>query len=195
MSPGEREPATGGFGGRRMAISNIVLAGFMASGKTTVGEILARMTGKRLVDTDKMVEAGAGKTISRLFAEDGETFFRAAERTTVALVSGGSDQVIALGGGAVLDRLNVEEIKERGVVYLLDVSPDEVARRAGAGSGRPLLGAGGVEDIEYLMRKRQSYYLEAADVVIDTTGRSPEEIAREIAADFSRRVPRDGGAR
>lgn len=167
--------------------SNIVLCGFMASGKTTVGRILARVTGKEFVDTDEMVESGANKSIRDIFHEDGELYFRGLERDAVITVAGRDDQVVALGGGAVLDPENVRDLKRKGVVYLLGVSVEEAVRRAGEGYERPLLGAE-AEDAAILMRSREAAYVAAADVVIETDDRDPDDLARRIAGDFASRA-------
>jgi len=168
--------------------SKIVLFGFMASGKTTIGGLLSEMTGMRLLDTDVMVEEVAGATVEEVFAAGGEERFRELERTEVLRAAGRQNVIIAVGGGAVLEPGNVVELRRAGVMYLLDVSADEVRRRAHRSGGRPLLG-GGKGDVEELMRARRGVYREAADVVIETTGRKPSEVAGEIAADFRSRSP------
>ncbi|MCG2796706.1 MAG: shikimate kinase [Actinomycetia bacterium] len=167
--------------------SNIVLSGFMASGKSTVGEILSGDTGMALVDTDGMVEASAGASVEQIFESGGERRFREYERTAVSRAASKVNVIIAVGGGAVLDERNVTLLKRAGVMYLLDVSPEEVYRRAGGGCGRPLLGKEKSE-VEELVRVRHGVYMEAADVVVETTGRTPAEVAREIAADFRSRA-------
>jgi len=167
--------------------SNIVLFGFMASGKTTAGGLLSEMTGMRLLDTDSMVEEAAGATVEDVFMAGGEKRFRELERVEVLRAAGRQNVIIAVGGGAVLEVGNVMELSRAGVMYLLDVSADEVRRRAGGRSGRPLLGEG-KGDVEELMRARRHAYHEAADVVIQTTGRTTSDVAREIAADFHSRL-------
>ncbi len=171
-----------------MGKSNIVLFGFMASGKTTIGELLSEMTGMRLLDTDTMVETVAGTTVEEVFEAHGEERFRELEREAIRRAVGRRDAIIAAGGGAVLERDNVVSLKGAGVMYLLDVSPGEVIRRTSGHGGRPLLGERKSE-VEELMRTRRSAYLEAADVVVQTPGKAPSEIAREITADFRSRSP------
>jgi shikimate kinase len=166
--------------------SNIVLSGFMASGKNTVGSLLSGMTGMPLIDTDSLVQEDAGKTIKEIFAQEGETRFRELERTVIARESGREDVVLAVGGGAVLDPDNVRELKSRGVIYFLEVTPEEVAKRAGGDERRPLL-ADELHEIESLMAARESGYRRAADVVVSTSGRAPEDIASCIATDFESR--------
>ena len=162
---------------------NIVLCGFMASGKTTVGRLLSETTGLPLADTDAIVEQEAGMPVSEIFASGGEKRFRELERKVVAAVSARAGVVIAAGGGAVLDRRNVTELKKLGVVYFLDVTPTEVVRRVGTDASRPIL-PGDVSDIESLMGERATAYDEAVDVFVSTTGRDPREVALQIASDF-----------
>ena len=161
----------------------------MASGKTTVGTLLAGLTGKELVDTDQIIEESEGTSIAEMFEKKGEAYFRDLERKAIMRVALREDLIIAIGGGAVMDWRNVQDLKKRGIVYLLDVEPDEVVRRVGAGGERPLLREG-EKEIGELLRSRERAYMEAADVVLETTGRSPREIALEISKDFEARAPR-----
>lgn len=174
-----------------MKRGNIVLSGFMASGKTTVGELISRMTGREMVDTDLLVEKAAGISIPEIFAERGEAAFRILERDVVAALAEGDGLVVALGGGAVLDPANVSSMKKNGVIYYLDVSADEVIRRVDFDGKRPLLGEG-IEDVERLLGGRRRKYVETADAVVDTGGRRPQEIAGDIVADFRSRCGRVG---
>jgi shikimate kinase len=165
---------------------NIVLSGFMASGKSTVGELLSEMMGLPLVDTDALIEEETGNSVREIFDEHGEERFRALERRVIERESARKGAVLAVGGGAVLDQRNVSSLKSRGVVYLLGVSADEVARRAGGDTARPLLKSD-VDGIEALLEEREAAYRRAADVVVETRGRAAEEVARTIAADFESR--------
>ena len=174
-----------------MKKSNIVIAGFMASGKTTVGKLLEELTGKRLVDTDSVIGEEAGMSIKDIFENKGEEYFRSLERKTVQEVASRENMIIALGGGAVLDERNVEELKRTGIIYLLEVEPGEVSRRAGSCEERPLLG-NDESETEKLMRAREGAYIAAADVVFDTTDLSPRDIAHGIARDFNERVMEEG---
>jgi len=167
--------------------SNIVIAGFMASGKTTVGELLEELTGKKLIDTDSMIEEKTGMSITEIFSNSGEEYFRRLERDTVSKAASRQNSIIAVGGGAVLDERNTRELKQNGVIYLLKVSPYEAARRAGSGEERPLLGTDEGE-IEELMRARERAYTAAADVVVETTELNPRDIALGIAVDFDKRA-------
>jgi shikimate kinase len=167
--------------------TNIVLTGFMYAGKTTVGELLATLTGKQFVDTDALIERDAGKKVTEIFAEDGESGFRRLERQAVDDAAAARDQVIALGGGAVIDPTNVEHLKASGVIYYLEIDADEVARRAVEASGRPLLEGKDPTETSRLLQSREEYYMRAADVTMEAVGREPADLADEIARDFNSR--------
>jgi len=171
---------------------NIVLIGFMASGKSTVGLELARATGRSLVDTDEMIESRASATIGDIIAERGESSFRELEREAVADAASREEVVIAAGGGAVLDNTNVLKLRESGIVYFLEVEASEVTKRADPAQDRPLL-PDSPEGIRQLMSKRRVHYREASDAAIATTGKQPHEIAGEILTDFNARAGEDFG--
>lgn len=169
---------------------NLVLCGFMASGKSTVGRMISRDSGMPFVDTDMVIERQTGKPVREIFASAGEPAFRDLEREVIARESGRRGVVLAVGGGAVLDPVNTERLRSTGVVYYLSVSPEEVERRA-TGDERPLL-QGGIEETRSLMASRRAAYLGAADMTIETDARAPGEIAREVLADFRSRSPGEG---
>jgi shikimate kinase / 3-dehydroquinate synthase len=160
----------------------IVLIGFMGAGKSTVGRALAPKLGLPFVDTDDLIEAETGSAIAELFVAEGERRFREIEREIVVRTLGGSDAVIALGGGAVTDPVTCTALEWTDVVYLTAPYAESM-RRTGADPGRPLLTA---TDPRALYRKRQVIYERVADVVIDTHGRSPDEIADEIAREVAK---------
>lgn len=160
----------------------------MGSGKTTVGSVLAGMTGMITVDIDALVERETGMTIKEIFAIEGEPRFRELERLVIARESAREGVVIAVGGGAVLDPENVEALKARGVIYFLEVTAEEVASRVQGDDERPLLSEDAA-GISSLMEARDPAYRKAADVVVVTTGRGPEEVAGVIVADFESRRP------
>ena len=176
-----------------MGKTNIVLAGFMYSGKSTIGVLVARSTGRRLLDTDAMIEAETGSTVSDIFAGPGEAAFRELERSVVARAAAGDDLVIALGGGALMDEANVKQVTGTGVIYYLDLDAAEVMQRAAGSSGRPLLDGKSVGGVKRLLDGRRDAYLRAADVVVPAAGRKPAEIAEEIVRDFNQRKSRDQG--
>jgi shikimate kinase len=160
-----------------------VVFGFMGVGKTTVGRLLAPRLGYRFVDSDAETEREAGMRIAEVFAEKGEPAFREIERRVVTWLSRGDAQIIALGGGAVLDSHNVDELRRRGKMVLLTASPEEIGLRTRGDSTRPLLaGADKLTRIRALLDERRDRYLAAADMVVDTNGLPPIRVAEVIQA-------------
>lgn len=138
---------------------NIVLAGFMGTGKTSVGKILADRTKRRFLDTDKVIEQRSKKTVSRIFAEDGQSAFRTLERSVVADLHHPSSLVVATGGGAVLDPVNVYHLLQGGVIICLHATMDTLLARLLAKTDRPLLADEDQEtEIHNLMQERQETY-------------------------------------
>jgi shikimate kinase len=150
----------------------VALTGMMGSGKTTVAALLAHRLGRRLVCTDALVEARAGKAIPDLFAEEGEGRFRELEREAVRSLRG--PLVADLGGGAFCDPGNADHLLRAGRVVFLDVSAGEAARRIGPGGGRPRAARW-----EALLARRLPYYRRAQHTV-RVDGLSPEAVAARI---------------
>lgn len=159
---------------------NIVLTGFMGTGKTYTGRALARSLGIKFVDTDVLIEKEAGITIPDIFEKFGEPHFRGLEREIVKRVSQENGAVIAVGGGAIVNPDNLADLKKKGVIICLKASPEVILSRVERNSDRPLLQ---VEDrigkITELLEKRAPYY-EKADFTVDTDGKTPEQVAEEI---------------
>src|SRR5689334_16191621 len=107
-------------------MANIVLTGFMCTGKSEVGRRLSKRLGRPFVDTDQLIEQRAGKTVAAIFRDDGESEFRAFEREAVAAAAEGEDTVIAVGGGAILDPTNVERLRARGIIVCLSANTDTI---------------------------------------------------------------------
>ena len=162
---------------------NIILEGFMGSGKTTVSELLSEKLDLDLMDTDAAIETTEGRSISSIFEEDGEEAFRKMETEllTTIVKDHWRDMIISLGGGLPLREDNRKLLKEAGKVVYLKASPETVYERVKGNSTRPLLQC---EDplarIKELQAKRSELYDAAADLVINTDGKTPEEIAVEI---------------
>ena len=158
----------------------ITLTGFMGSGKTTVGKVLADFLGCPFMDLDDLVVKKAGKSIPDIFAQDGEPAFREIEaqvlRKTVAKYAE-STAVLALGGGAVLAPASAALLHEKTVcIYLRATLDTLLARLEGETAGRPLADA----SLADRLASREPIYEETAHVIIDTDGLSPDEVADEI---------------
>ncbi len=160
---------------------NIVLCGMMGSGKTTVARVLENIYGFSVVDTDEIIVRRHGE-INAIFRDLGEQAFRDIESQTVKEVSALDWYVISLGGGVVLRRSNVEELKKNGKIFYLRTRAETVIARVKGDSSRPLLQGNLEERVHAILKDRSKVYEEAADVVIDTDDKSPEEIADIIVA-------------
>lgn len=143
---------------------NIVLIGMPSSGKSTVGKELAEKIGRPLLDTDREIVRQCGKTISRIFAEDGETFFREREREVCARLSDRQGSVIATGGGIILNEQNLDALRANGRIYFLDRPLEQLM----ASDDRPL--ASDRAALEKRYAERYDRYLAAADKIIDASG-------------------------
>ena len=164
--------------------TNIALIGFMGVGKTAVARRLAEKVGKRLVELDSLIEQRAGKSTARIFQEDGETAFRELEIDITREVAAGKNQVIACGGGIVLNQINIDRLKKDAVVVYLTASPGVILQRVSADSSvRPLLEKGNKENaIKELLEFRQPFYERAADMKIDTSGLDIEAVVERVIA-------------
>ncbi len=160
---------------------SVVLIGFMAAGKTAVGRALATTLGYEFCDTDEMVAAESGRTIEEIFAAEGEQSFRAREREAVVRAAARPHRIIACGGGAILSVRNYGVLKGAGPIVYLRTSPDELIARLGRGEGRPLLGGDPAQAVPKMLAERAPAYETAADLVVDTDNRAPDEVAAEIA--------------
>jgi shikimate kinase len=156
----------------------IILIGFMGSGKSSVGRILARRLGYELVDTDALLEERAGAPIARIFREQGEPAFRALESEILAAVADRPRSVIATGGGAPAHRPNRDFFTRGDAVFHLRVSLEAARKRTGENADRPLL-AQDPEAVRRLYRGRQHVYEELGQSV-DTDGKTPDAVAEEI---------------
>ncbi|MGH8824374.1 MAG: shikimate kinase [Jiangellaceae bacterium] len=157
----------------------VVLVGAPGAGKTTVGRLVANRLGVAFRDTDSDVEAVAGKSISDIFLDDGEAAFRALERAAVAEALTTHDGVLALGGGAVTDP-RTPELLEGHVVVFLDVGLADAASRVGLNRDRPLLIGNPRAQLKRLLDERRPLYSKVAALTVDTTGRTPDEVAAEV---------------
>ncbi len=159
----------------------VVLVGPMGAGKTTVAHLLASRWGVGVRDTDHDIEAAQGREISEIFVDDGEQYFRDLERAAVAEALGTHHGVLALGGGAVLDPGTRAALRGHVVVFLR-VGLSDAVKRVGLGVGRPLLLGNVRGRIKALLDERTPVYREVATFEVDTDGRTPEDVADEVAA-------------
>ena len=168
-----------------LGATNIILEGFMGSGKSTVSEILSDKLDLELIDTDEAIEEAEGRKISDIFAQDGEEAFRDMETGLVEMMVSDHmrETVISLGGGLPVREKNRELLKKVGKVVYLRTAPETVYDRLKGDDTRPLLKS---EDplarIKELQDKRGKIYEEAADIIVDTDGKTPVQVADEIIA-------------
>jgi shikimate kinase len=165
--------------GGEMEKSNIVLVGFMGTGKTTVGRLLSEQTGMPLVDMDTQIEQRTGKSITEIFATDGEARFRELERELVRELSARGGQIVSTGGGIVLNPANISDYEQTGLVVCLLASAETVIDRVKHDTARPLLAGDKQERIVRLMEERRPLYA-AIRHKIATDGLSPESVAGQI---------------
>lgn len=157
-----------------------MLVGFMGTGKTTVGKIVARNLSRKLVDTDQYIEERKGKTVSDIFSTEGEASFRRQEHDILKeLVHMSKPLVITTGGGIVLRRDNVELMKKYGWVVALTASRDALIQRLEQDASRPLLRGDLKKRIDRLLQERSTAY-DFADFKIDTSDKTPHEVAQYI---------------
>lgn len=159
-------------------IRAIVLVGLMGSGKTGVGTALAQALKWEFVDTDALVEEGAGMTLEEMFSREGEEGFRKREEAAIAGIGASDPVVVACGGGAVLSDANIVALRSLGRVVYLRVSPSVAAGRVGAGAGRPLLTGPVEEQLEAMLKRRAVRYRAAAHHEVDADGSLDEVVDR-----------------
>lgn len=160
---------------------NIILCGFMGSGKTVVGKELAKIMGRPFIDTDEWIEQEQGVSVQAIFEVHGEAYFRALEAKACRAVAEMQDCVISTGGGAMTFAENVAAVKQSGCIILLDASFDVICQRIGNAGSRPLFRDR--EKAKALYQERQAKYLAAADYVVDGN-LSARKTAMLVAAMF-----------
>ncbi len=164
-----------------MSRRHVILVGLPGSGKTTVGALVAARLGAAFHDVDRAVEARTGRTVSRIFADDGESAFRALEREAARELLAGVPAVLAPGGGWFADPGERRTALAAGYVVYLETSPGAAARRLGGAAGRPLLaGFDPVLRLRGLLEQREAAYLEAPGRVA-TDALSADEVAEAVA--------------
>lgn len=161
-------------------MKNIVLVGFMGTGKTAVAKRLARKLKMRYINTDDIIEDRENRAISDIFADEGEPYFRKVEKEVVREVSSVDNAVIATGGGVVLDDENLENLRKKGVIICLNASPELIYERTKSYTHRPLLNAPDpIGKIRELLKSREPYY-KKADYQVDIMGKDIDKITEEV---------------
>lgn len=165
----------------------VILTGFMGSGKSSVGKVLAEFLSCRFIDLDAEIVEEAGLSINEIFARDGEDAFRLLESARLErILSAGDLCVIATGGGVVISQQNRELMRKSGVTVNLKVTLEQVLDRLQGCNDRPLFAGEKAPDlVRALMDGREHYYADA-DIRIDTGGKSVEDVAIEILSHLMR---------
>lgn len=162
------------------ASHNIVLLGFMGTGKTTIGKQLAKRTGMVFCDMDELIEQRERRSIADIFARDGEGFFRKRERDLVCELARGRGRVIAAGGGVVLNPENVQDFLRTGCVVCLRASPEAILERVAGDARRPLLAGSEIRQrMARLLSERRPLY-DAIPLQVDTSALSVDEAVEQI---------------
>jgi shikimate kinase len=165
-------------------IVNLALIGFMGTGKTSVGRLVAEALNFEFVDTDEQIQARTGRTISDIFTKDGEAAFRSLEREAVLELSKHSHAVISTGGGLPTNPENLAQLKTNALVICLCSSPEKIWERVRHQSHRPLLqGPEPLQKIRELLAAREPFYKQA-DVLINADIRAVREVAQQVVLQY-----------
>ena len=164
-------------------MNNIILVGFMGTGKTTVGKQLAAQLGLPLVDMDQLIETAEKKSIPQIFADHGEAYFRNLERNLVQQLAPTNGNIISTGGGIVLNTDNIVDFAQYGLVACLTATPQTILQRVQDDQIRPLLAGEKEKQIQTLLTKRQSLY-DTIPFQVKTDARSPQEIVDSILIEY-----------
>lgn len=159
---------------------NVFLIGFMGAGKTTVGRVLADRIGYLYLDADEVIEKNAGKSISAIFSEHGEEYFRDLESESLKSISAAERQVVATGGGVVMRDENWETMKNAGITVYLKAPVEVIWERIRHSTTRPLLQVGNPLETARALLDRRSPLYEKADLIVDTEKLTVEEVAWEL---------------
>ena len=165
-------------------LHNLALIGFMGTGKSSVGRLAAAQLHYDFVDTDELIEKRLGKTITQIFAQDGEAVFRDVERQLVAEMVAWRRKVIATGGGLPANEVNLASLRRHALIVFLWASPEKIFERVHHQSHRPLLNEPEpMEKIRRLLAEREPYYRQA-DVLLNTDLRPLREVAGQVIHQF-----------
>ncbi len=160
---------------------NILLTGFMGTGKTTISHELHRMARMEEIDLDAYIVEKTGCSINEIFEKQGEQFFRNMETESLREILNKTGLILSCGGGTVLRTENVDLMKQNGKIVLLTAEPQTIYERVKNNNERPLLNQNmSIEYIAEFLEKRKSAYFQAADIIIRTDGRNIADICQEI---------------
>ena len=152
----------------------------MAVGKSAVGRALARKLGRRFIDLDRLIEKTEGMTVRDIFDQKGESYFRQLEKKVLIGVLQCQGQVVATGGGVVMDEENLKVLREKSLLVCLTASPEVLLKRVGNGAKRPLLGGTDRRGrIEELLKLREKNYVQAR-VCVDTSDLTVNQVVEKI---------------
>ncbi len=161
--------------------TNIALIGFMGTGKTQVGRTLARKLNKEFVELDDLIVQRAGKSINTVFEDDGEIAFRELEIAVTKEAAGGKYRVIACGGGIVLNKINIDRLKQNSRVVYLKAAPQVILKRVAGNEERPLLKTPDrLRQIKELLSYRKPFYERVADITINTSRLDVAAVSEQI---------------
>ncbi|MFC2031854.1 shikimate kinase [Chloroflexota bacterium] len=162
--------------------TNVALIGFMGTGKSTIGRVLAEKLNKKFVELDVLIEQRVGKSIPEIFQQDGEITFRELEIEVIKEVFRDRNLVIACGGGIVLNKINVDRLRQESITVYLTASPKTILKRVLADEEtRPLLNVPDkVSSIRELLRFRKPFYERSADIKIDTSKMNIDSVVEQI---------------
>jgi shikimate kinase len=159
---------------------NIILTGFMGTGKSAVGKKLAVRLGRKFIDTDALIAQEAGMPIARLFSEKGEPYFRELEQEVIARVCLEDEAIIATGGGAIVKEVNAQRLKASGIVICLTAAPEVILARVQEDTTRPLLLADDpLPKIHALLAARAEAYARA-HAMIDTSRLNVDQVVEAV---------------
>jgi len=166
--------------------TNIALIGFMGVGKTAVGKVLAEKLGRKFVELDSLIEQKAGKPIPEIFHQDGEIVFRELEIEVTKEVAKDKDLVIACGGGVVLNKINIDRLRQQSRIVYLTASPEVILNRvAGEAGQRPLLEVDNPTlTIREMLGFRSPFYERSADITIDTSKLDIDSVAEQVMVEL-----------
>lgn len=164
-----------------MAIKmNLYLAGFMGTGKSTIGKELAKLLGRQFIDMDSLLEKKLGMTVKEVFEKKGEAFFRQEEKQLAIELSATANKIVACGGGTILDPDVYRAFSKSGLVMCLFTDKDQLIQRLERTSKRPLLQGAPVEEkVDELLKERTKIY-EKITIRVNTTDLTPKDAAKKI---------------